>query len=103
MLIQTLVKLYVWACPCFLNLGCACAPSKTMDWKIAERVEMLLSSDNPEYEKVEWQIDELLAALDQARFPVIFTMPNADYRRTHYRNPHAAVGSIESQYGGNGR
>jgi len=31
-----------------------------------------------EYEKVEWQIDELLAALDQARFPVIFTMPNAD-------------------------
>ena len=49
-----------------------------MDWKIAERVEMLLSSDNPEYEKVEWQIDEVLAAVDQARFPVIFTMPNAD-------------------------
>jgi UDP-hydrolysing UDP-N-acetyl-D-glucosamine 2-epimerase len=31
-----------------------------------------------EYEKVEWQTDELLAALDQTRFPVIFTMPNAD-------------------------
>lgn len=31
-----------------------------------------------EYEQVEWQTDELLAALDQARFPVIFTMPNAD-------------------------
>ena len=31
-----------------------------------------------EYEQVEWQIDELLAALDQVRFFVIFTMPNAD-------------------------
>jgi UDP-hydrolysing UDP-N-acetyl-D-glucosamine 2-epimerase len=31
-----------------------------------------------EYEQVEWQIDELLAALDQVRLFVIFTMPNAD-------------------------
>ena len=31
-----------------------------------------------EYEQAEWQIDELLAALDEAHFPVIFTMPNAD-------------------------
>jgi len=31
-----------------------------------------------EYEQVDWQTDELLAALDQARFSVIFTMPNAD-------------------------
>ena len=31
-----------------------------------------------EYEQAEWQIDELLAALDHAHFPVIFTMPNAD-------------------------
>ena len=31
-----------------------------------------------EYEDVERQTDELLAALDQAGFPVIFTMPNAD-------------------------
>ncbi|HEX3435994.1 MAG TPA: UDP-N-acetylglucosamine 2-epimerase [Pseudacidobacterium sp.] len=31
-----------------------------------------------EYEQTEWQIDELLAALDQARIRVIFTMPNAD-------------------------
>jgi UDP-hydrolysing UDP-N-acetyl-D-glucosamine 2-epimerase len=31
-----------------------------------------------EYEQTEWQIGELLAALDQAGFPVVFTMPNAD-------------------------
>jgi UDP-N-acetylglucosamine 2-epimerase (non-hydrolysing)/GDP/UDP-N,N'-diacetylbacillosamine 2-epimerase (hydrolysing) len=31
-----------------------------------------------EYEQTEWQIGELLAALDEARLPVIFTMPNAD-------------------------
>ena len=31
-----------------------------------------------QYEQVEQQVDELLVALDQARLPVIFTMPNAD-------------------------
>lgn len=31
-----------------------------------------------EFEKTEWQIRELLAALELAGFPVIFTMPNAD-------------------------
>lgn len=31
-----------------------------------------------EYEKTEWQVGELLAALDQVSLPVIFTMPNAD-------------------------
>lgn len=31
-----------------------------------------------EYEQTEWQINELLTALDLAHFPVIFTMPNAD-------------------------
>jgi UDP-hydrolysing UDP-N-acetyl-D-glucosamine 2-epimerase len=31
-----------------------------------------------EYEKTEWQVNELLAALDQFAMPVIFTMPNAD-------------------------
>lgn len=31
-----------------------------------------------EYEQTAFHIDELLAALDQAGFPVIFTMPNAD-------------------------
>jgi UDP-hydrolysing UDP-N-acetyl-D-glucosamine 2-epimerase len=31
-----------------------------------------------EYEQTEWQIGELLAALDQVAMPVIFTMPNAD-------------------------
>jgi UDP-hydrolysing UDP-N-acetyl-D-glucosamine 2-epimerase len=41
----------------------------------------LLTTFHPvtlEYEDVERQIDELLAALNQAGFPVIFTMPNAD-------------------------
>jgi len=31
-----------------------------------------------EFEQTEWQIIELLAALEAAGFPVIFTMPNAD-------------------------
>src|SRR5215470_7693243 len=31
-----------------------------------------------EFEQAEWQIEELLAALDLAAFPVVFTMPNAD-------------------------
>jgi UDP-hydrolysing UDP-N-acetyl-D-glucosamine 2-epimerase len=31
-----------------------------------------------EYEKVEWQVGELLAALEQVDMPVVFTMPNAD-------------------------
>ncbi|MFH1633112.1 MAG: UDP-N-acetylglucosamine 2-epimerase [Chloroflexota bacterium] len=31
-----------------------------------------------EYEQTEWQINELLAALDMFSLPVVFTMPNAD-------------------------
>lgn len=31
-----------------------------------------------EYEQTEWQMNELLAALDASQMPVIFTMPNAD-------------------------
>jgi UDP-hydrolysing UDP-N-acetyl-D-glucosamine 2-epimerase len=31
-----------------------------------------------EFEQAEWQIVELLAALEQSRLPVLFTMPNAD-------------------------
>lgn len=31
-----------------------------------------------EYEETEWQISELLAALDASQMPVVFTMPNAD-------------------------
>jgi UDP-hydrolysing UDP-N-acetyl-D-glucosamine 2-epimerase len=31
-----------------------------------------------EYERTDWQLGELLAALDEAKMPVVFTMPNAD-------------------------
>jgi len=31
-----------------------------------------------EYERTEWQVSELLAALDTSEMPVVFTMPNAD-------------------------
>jgi len=31
-----------------------------------------------EYERSDWQLGELLAALDEAEMPVVFTMPNAD-------------------------
>jgi len=35
-----------------------------------------------EYERTEWQVGELLAALQQFDFPIVFTLPNAD---THGR------------------
>jgi UDP-hydrolysing UDP-N-acetyl-D-glucosamine 2-epimerase len=31
-----------------------------------------------EYERADWQLGELLAALDEINMPVVFTMPNAD-------------------------
>lgn len=31
-----------------------------------------------EFERTEWQVGELLAALDESGLPVVFTMPNAD-------------------------
>jgi len=31
-----------------------------------------------EYEQTEWQVSELLAALDECDMPIIFTVPNAD-------------------------
>lgn len=31
-----------------------------------------------EYEQADWQVCELLAALDETRIPVVFTLPNAD-------------------------
>ena len=39
-----------------------------------------------EYENVEWQINELLAALDFCGLPVVFTMPNADTNGRIIRN-----------------
>lgn len=41
----------------------------------------LLATFHPvtlEYERTEWQVSELLAALDTSEMPVVFTMPNAD-------------------------
>lgn len=59
-----------------------------------------------EYEQVEWQIDELLAALEQARFPVIFTMPNADTagrivatRMRQWAQSHPGMGEIVDNFG----
>lgn len=59
-----------------------------------------------EYEQVEWQIDELLAALDQARFPVIFTMPNADTagriiaaRMWQWVESHPGIGQMVDNFG----
>lgn len=39
-----------------------------------------------EYEQVEWQVDELLSALNAADLPIIFTMPNADTGNSVIRN-----------------
>ncbi len=56
-----------------------------------------------EFEQTEWQIGELMAALDELRLPVIFTMPNADTRngiiRQHiaeYVRAHPSAWSIEN-------
>ena len=41
----------------------------------------LLATYHPatlEYEQAEWQIDELLASLQETHMPIIFTLPNAD-------------------------
>lgn len=38
-----------------------------------------------EYEQTDWQVDELLAALDEIAMPVVFTMPNADTKNTVIR------------------
>ncbi len=59
-----------------------------------------------EYEQVEWQIDELLAALDHARIPVIFTMPNADTagriiatRMKQWVQAHPGMGEMVDNFG----
>lgn len=59
-----------------------------------------------EYEQVEWQIDELLAALDQAHLPVIFTMPNADTagriiatRMRQWVESHYSIGEMVDNFG----
>ena len=69
----------------------------------------LLATFHPvtlEYEQVEWQTDELLAALDDARFPVIFTMPNADTagriiatRIRQWVQSHPGMGQMVDNFG----
>lgn len=56
-----------------------------------------------EFEQTEWQIAELMAALDELRLPVIFTMPNADTRngviRKHiaqYVPTHSSSWNVEN-------
>ncbi len=59
-----------------------------------------------EYEQVEWQIDELLSALDHAHIPVIFTMPNADTagriiatRMKQWVQSHPGMGEMVDNFG----
>ncbi len=56
-----------------------------------------------EFEQTEWQIAELMAALNELDVPVIFTMPNADTRngiiRQHiaqYVRKHSSAWSVEN-------
>ncbi len=56
-----------------------------------------------EFEQTEWQIGELMGALNELRLPVIFTMPNADTRngiiRQHiaeYVRAHPSAWSVEN-------
>jgi len=59
-----------------------------------------------EYEHTEKQIDELLAALDEAQLPVIFTMPNADTagriiaaRMQQWTESHPGKGTMVENFG----
>ena len=56
-----------------------------------------------EYEQTEWQMDELLLALDIFNLPILFTMPNADMgnniirkKIAEYKKSHSNVLSIEN-------
>ena len=56
-----------------------------------------------EYEQTEWQINELLKALERFRLPVVFTMPNADVGNniirgiiTDYAMNHSNVWCLEN-------
>lgn len=50
-----------------------------------------------EYERTEWQVSELLAALAASQMPVIFTLPNADtYGRTIIRTIKQFAGSHDA-------
>lgn len=56
-----------------------------------------------EFEQTEWQIAELMAALNQLDVPVIFTMPNADTRNgiirhyiAEYVRAHSSAWSVEN-------
>lgn len=59
-----------------------------------------------EYEQVEWQIDELLAALGHARIFAIFTLPNADTagriiatRIRQWVETHPGMGEVVDNFG----
>jgi len=50
-------------------------------YKVCLKEPLLLATFHPvtlEYEQTEWQVNELLAALEVASFPIVFTLPNAD-------------------------
>lgn len=56
-----------------------------------------------EFEQIEWQISELMAALHELDMPVIFTMPNADthsgvirQRIAAYVRTHSSAWSVEN-------
>jgi len=56
-----------------------------------------------EFERIEWQITELMAALNELGVPVIFTMPNADTHNNvirqyiaEYVRTHSPAWSVES-------
>lgn len=68
--------------------------------------EFLLVTYHPvtlEYEQTEWQVGELLTALDRVGLPILFTMPNADTggrvireRIDAFSETHRAVSAVES-------
>ncbi|HSB03320.1 MAG TPA: UDP-N-acetylglucosamine 2-epimerase, partial [Anaerolineales bacterium] len=50
-----------------------------------------------EYEQVEWQIDELLLALEASGLPIVFTMPNADTGNSVVRKKIAEFSQTHSR------
>ena len=83
-------------------------PAHEIEEKFGLRLDVppLLVTFHPvtlEYEQTEYQMEELLAALDMIDMPIVFTMPNADTRNSVIRRmiadfveAHDAAQSVEN-------
>lgn len=102
-------RITVSGAPSLDNLNSMALPTREQleaQFKFCLEPAPLLVTFHPvtlEYEQTEWQVSELMAALDILDMPVIFTMPNADTQngiiRQHiagYLRGHSSAWSVEN-------